>query len=147
MNLIRREVEPIKITRKDYRLMRSLMSYYSRQYQDKDREMFLKHLINSSVGGSDRLRKDVKEMLERLSFDDIATIIYTQNYEVITTPEDKLLQRYENLANSQHITNRTRAKGIIDALDILDMKIEGINAVTKLEDLFDEDKDAPHCAI
>ena len=55
------------------------------------------------------------------------TIAVLVGYEVKKTPEEELYQYYTTHNNSFYQTDKTMAKGIKKALEILDIKVEGIN--------------------
>jgi hypothetical protein len=117
------ETKKVRMTEEEYRTLRTTLSYYEHTFKQHYKEMFVKDFMNTKVV----LPNNVEEVLKSFSLDDIITVVYMNSFEVIATPEQKLLNYYEGLAESRNTFDHSRAKVVRDVLDILEINIKGIN--------------------
>lgn len=136
-------VEKLKVSVTDHKTLANVFKIYKQAEGDDWRVVFAHDLMNLRPT---EMREDIQDLRRRFDFDQLMRIAYGEAFEIVPTPEEKLLERYEELANSKHITKRTKAQGIVEALDVLGIEIQGINDV-KISNLFGDDEDAPYCAI
>lgn len=113
--------EKVKISREQEKLLNERISHYKQQ------GLNLNQIVSCVFDD-----KKSRGFFEGTSFHNMGTFdfmkILTGQYEVEQTPEDKLQILYKDCKYSHDSDDETFAKGIKTALNILGIKIKGVNA-------------------
>jgi len=119
------EQDKLEMSTKDYQTFVSVFKIYRQADGEDWRQVFAYELINLRPT---EMREEIQDLRKRFTFDQLMRIVYGERIEIVQTPEEKLIERYKDLHNSSKITEQAKATGMRQALNILEMKIEGINA-------------------
>lgn len=108
----------LTLTSEQDKVVKRLISIYvdSENSNEMDRELLIKHYVNDKNGW---MNKDINKFFNTISLTDLISIIY-EGYDVDKSPEEELFSYYNALdARQKQI--------IINTLNILNIKVEGIN--------------------
>lgn len=117
------ETKKVEITNCEYKVIKNILAFYKHTFQEKDKEMFIRDFINARV----KLSNYMESVIKRFTLDEIITITYTNNYKLVYTPEENLVDYYKELQCSPYCFNKDKAEVVLEVLNILELKIKGIN--------------------
>ncbi|MEH7209535.1 hypothetical protein V7094_25540 [Priestia megaterium] len=118
-------LEQLRVSVADHKTLANVFKLYRQADGEDWRQVFAYELINLRPT---EMREDIQGLRKRFTFDQLMRIACGEKFEIVPTPEEKLVERYKDLHNSNRLTDQAIATGMRQALNILDIKVEGVNA-------------------
>lgn len=115
-------MEKPKITKEQLAIAKTLNSYYK---GSNGKEMMVKHFIEDKRSWNPH----INVFTSTLSLESFLQIFVFGQYELIKSKEDLVKDYYTSLSiENESIINQAKMRSINKVLDILEIKIEGVNA-------------------